>query len=234
MMLQSGFQANAAIKASSATHPGLSVNDFSLDGGWVIIPILLLALLALYVFIDRLVAIGKANIDDKNYMNRVREFIHDRKIEAAVRLSDTSNSPVSRMIGVGITRIGRPLADVQIGLESVARQEVVKLEKRMILLKAVCILAPLFGLLGTILGAAVVFHSPLQTADAAGFSRMSEGIYSALLNSVAGLIVGIPAYLLYIYLVNRVRKVAYVLGIRSNEFMALLSEPARKVLIKSE
>ena len=191
------------------------------------IPIFLLSILAVYIFVERYFAIRKASIEDQSFMNRVREFIHDGKIEAAIRLSQSTNTPVSRMIEVGISRIGRPMADVNAAIENVGRLEIYKLERGLASLGAAAGAAPMLGFLGTVLGMIRAFYDMSMAGSTIDIGILSNGIYTAMVTTAAGLLVGIPAYFFYNILVSKIETVVFVLETRSSEFMDLLNEPAK-------
>lgn len=227
LMLQSDFQANAVNTAAKSVDTSLSVWELTLKGGWVMIPIFLLSVLAVYIFVERYFAIRKASVEDQSFMNRVREFIHDGKIEAAIRLSQSTNSPVSRMIEVGISRIGRPMADVNAAIENVGRLEIYKLERGMASLGAAAGAAPMLGFLGTVLGMIRAFYDMSLAGSTIDIGILSNGIYTAMVTTAAGLLVGIPAYFFYNILVSKIETVVFVLETRASEFMDLLNEPAK-------
>jgi biopolymer transport protein ExbB len=226
-MLSPGFQAGAVTNAAKTVNTSLSVWDLTLKGGWVMIPILLLSVLAVYIFVERYFAIRKASTEDQSFMNRVREFIHDGKIEAAIRLSQSTNTPVSRMIEVGISRIGRPMTDVNSAIENVGRLEIYKLERGLASLAAAAGAAPMLGFLGTVLGMIRAFYDMSLAGSTIDIGILSNGIYTAMVTTAAGLLVGIPAYFFYNILVSKIETVVFVLETRSSEFMDLLNEPAK-------
>jgi biopolymer transport protein ExbB len=191
------------------------------------IPIFILSVLAVYVFVERYFAIRKASIEDQSFMNRVREFIHDGKIEAAIRLAQSTNTPVSRMIEVGISRIGRPMADVNAAIENVGRLEIYKLERGLASLGAAAGAAPMLGFLGTVLGMIRAFYDMSMAGSTIDIGILSNGIYTAMVTTAAGLLVGIPAFFFYNILVSKIETVVFVLETRSSEFMDLLNEPAK-------
>lgn len=227
LILLAGFQANAANTAAKSVDTSLSVWDLTLKGGWVMIPIFLLSILAVYIFVERYFAIRKASTEDQSFMNRVREFIHDGKIEAAVRLSQSTNTPVSRMIEAGISRIGRPMADVNVAIENVGRLEIYKLERGMASLGAAAGAAPMLGFLGTVLGMIRAFYDMSLAGSTIDIGILSNGIYTAMVTTAAGLLVGIPAYFFYNILVSKIETIVFILETRSSEFMDLLNEPAK-------
>jgi biopolymer transport protein ExbB len=160
-------------------------------------------------------------------MNRVREFIHDGKIEAAIRLAQSTNTPVSRMIEVGISRIGRPMTDVNSAIENVGRLEIYKLERGLASLGAAAGAAPMLGFLGTVLGMIRAFFDMSLAGSTIDIGILSNGIYTAMVTTAAGLLVGIPAFFFYNILVSKIETVVFVLETRSSEFMDLLNEPAK-------
>lgn len=227
LMLQAGFQASAANTAAKSVTQGLSVWEITLKGGWVMIPIGLLSILAVYIFVERYLVIKKALETDLSFMNRVKEFIHDGKIEAAIRLSQATNSPVSRMIEMGISRIGRPMSDVNIAIENVGRLEIYKLERGMATLAAAAGAAPMLGFLGTVLGMIRAFYDMSMATGGIDISLLSNGIYTAQVTTAAGLLVGIPAYFFYNILVSRIQTVVFILETTASEFLDLLNEPVK-------
>ncbi|MBN1117034.1 MAG: MotA/TolQ/ExbB proton channel family protein [Bacteroidales bacterium] len=196
-------------------------------GGWLMLPIVLLSILAVYIFFERYFAIQKAAKLDMNFMNRIKDYIHDGKLDSALALCQSYNNPTARMIEKGINRIGRPLNDVSIAIENVGKLEIYKLEKGLPLLATVAGGAPMIGFLGTVMGMVRAFYDMSHSGNNIDVSLLSNGIYTALVTTVAGLIVGIIAYFAYNVLVARVEKVVYQLEATTTEFMDLLNEPAK-------
>lgn len=227
LMLLPLFQETATGPVAKSATASLSVWELTMKGGWIMIPIFLLSVLAVYIFAERYFAIRKASIEDQSFMNRVREFIHDGKIEAAIRLSQSTNTPVSRMIEVGISRIGRPMADVNAAIENVGRLEIYKLERGLATLGAASGAAPMLGFLGTVLGMIRAFYDMSLAGSTIDIGILSNGIYTAMVTTAAGLIVGIPAFFFYNILVSKIETVVFVLETRASEFMDLLNEPAK-------
>jgi biopolymer transport protein ExbB len=199
----------------------------ALKGGWVMLPILLLSVVAVYIFLERYFAIKKAQNIDMNFMNRIRDYIMDGKIDAAKSLCQSTNNPVARMIEKGISRIGRPLNDVNAAIENVGRLEVYKLEKGLPTMATVSGGAPMIGFLGTVIGMVQAFMEMSTSGNNIDVSQLSTGIYTALITTVAGLIVGIIAFFAYNILVAKVEKVINNLEASTTEFMDLLNEPVK-------
>ena len=160
-------------------------------------------------------------------MNRIKEFIHEGKIDAAKRLAQSTESPVARMIEVGITRIGRPMTDVNAAIENVGKLEIYKLERGLPTLATAAGAAPMLGFLGTVIGMIRAFFAMANAGSNIDVSLLSNGIYIAMVTTAAGLFVGIIAYFCYNILVSRIEKVVFTLEARSSEFMDLLNEPGK-------
>jgi biopolymer transport protein ExbB len=204
----------------------LSFGELVLKGGWVMIPIILLSLIAIYIFVERFYVISRAGHEDMNFMNRIKDYIYDSKIDAAMALCKSNKSPASRMVEKGISRIGRPLNDVNTAIENVGKLEVYKLEKGLPTLATVAGAAPMIGFLGTVIGMIKAFYDMSNAGNNIDVSLLSNGIYTAMVTTVAGLIVGILAYFAYNILVSKVEKVIFRLEATSTEFMDILNEPA--------
>lgn len=206
-----------------------SINLFTMAqyGGWIMIVLALLLAWAVYIFIERMVVISAAGKDDKSFMDRIRDFIHDGDIDSALKLSRTADTPASRMIEKGITRIGRPMQDVQVAVENVGNLEVAKLEKGLVIMATIAAGAPMLGFLGTVLGMVQTFFNMAQNASGIiEMSALSEGMYQAMVTTIGGLIVGILAMFAYNFLVARIDRVIRNLEAKTLEFMDLMNEPA--------
>jgi biopolymer transport protein ExbB len=201
--------------------------SLALKGGWVMIPIVVLSIIAVYIFVERFYAIKKAQKIDINFMNRIRDYIMDGKIDAAKNLCETADNPVAHMIHKGISRIGRPLNDVNAAIENVGRLEIYKLEQGLPTLASCAGGAPMLGFFGTVIGMVQSFMQMSKAGNNINVSMLSQGIYTALITTVAGLIVGIFAYFAYNALVARVEKVVNTLEASTTEFMDLLNEPVK-------
>lgn len=203
----------------------LSYWELSLKGGWIMIPIVVLLSFAIYIFFERYFAVKKASQTDINFMNRIKDYIHDDKIDSALALCQSTQSPVARMIEKGIQRIGRPLNDINAAIETVGNLEISKLEKGLPTLATVSGAAPMIGFLGTVMGMIRAFYDMSNAGNNIDVSLLSNGIYTAMVTTVAGLIVGIIGYLAYNILVAKVEKVVFQLEANTSEFMDLLNEP---------
>lgn len=204
----------------------ISLWKLCLEGGWVMIPLAILLLLCIYVFVERLLVLKKADREDANFMNGIRGYIHDGEIESALNLCHASNTPYSRLIAKGITRIGRPMNDVLVAIENTGNLEVANLSRGLPWLATTAAGAPMIGFLGTVIGMVQAFYAIAAAGSSATIDNFAGGIYSALVTTVAGLIVGIAALFAYNYLVARINKIMNRLEARTMEFMDLLNEPA--------
>ena len=205
----------------------LTLLDFAIKGGWVMVPIFLLFLVATYIFIERFYVIKRASRQDTNFMNRIKDYIHDGKIDAAMALCKSTDSPSARMIEKGISRLGRPLHDISTAVENVGKLEISKLERGFPTLATIAGAEPMLGFLGTVIGMVRSFYNMEQAGNNIDVSMMSGGIYTALITTVAGLIVGILGYFAYNTLVVRTEKVVFILEATMTEFLDILNEPLK-------
>lgn len=215
--------------AASTPAPVKELNyiELAMAGGWIMIPLLFLSILAIYIFVERFLALRKAATEDVNFMNRIKDYIHDGKIESALNLCQSANYPLARMIEKGISRLGRPLSDVSTAIENAGNLEITKLEKGLPALASVAGGAPMIGFLGTVIGMIQSFWQMSSAGNNIEVSVLAGGIYTALVTTVAGLFVGITAYFAYNMLVAKVEKVVFNLEARTMEFMDILNEPVK-------
>ena len=169
----------------------LNFFEMCLKGGWIMIPLALMLIFAIYIFIERLIVTRQASKEDASFMNRIKDYIYDGKLEAALKLCRDTQSPSARMIEKGISRLGRPMSDVLVAIENVGNIEVAKLEKGLSLLATISGGAPMLGFLGTVMGMVQAFFEMEQAGgNTINLSQLSGGIYTAMVTTVAGLIVG--------------------------------------------
>jgi len=208
----------------------LSVIDLIFNGGTgaiVIISVLFVMLaVALYIYFERILAIKAASKIDKNFMNQIKDHVVSGKLESAKILCAQTDSPVARLTEKGISRIGKPLDDINTAIESAGTLEVYKLEKNFNILASISGAAPMIGFLGTVIGMILAFHQMATSSGQAEMGALASGIYTAMTTTVAGLTVGIIAYLGYNHLVNRADKVVHKMEANAVEFLDLLNEPA--------
>lgn len=205
----------------------ISLIDMCVSGGWIMIVLGALLLLAIYIFVERLIVFSKASKEDTSFMNRIKDYIHEGKIDAAVNLCHNTDSPSARMIEKGISRLGRPMSDVLVAIENVGNIEIAKLEKGLSFMATIAGGGPMIGFLGTVIGMVQAFFNMEQAGgNTINLSQLSGGIYTAMVTTVAGLIVGVMAFFAYNYLVTKLDSVMRRLEMRSMEFLDLLNEPA--------
>ncbi len=217
----------ATVQVAPSIEEQLSVWDLCLKGGFIMIPLAILSLISIYIFIERFLAIRTAAKEDDTFMKRIKDYIHDGEIESALNLCKKSDTPYARLIMKGITRIGRPMNDVLVAIENVGNLEISKLGKGFPWLATTAAGAPMLGFLGTVIGMVEAFFALASAGGSANVSILANGIYEALVTTVAGLIVGIIALFAYNYLVARVNNVMNQLEAKTMEFMDLLNEPAQ-------
>jgi biopolymer transport protein ExbB len=229
LFLQINPGSSADTLASEAiTEETISMWQLIVDGGWyIMVPLAILSIVAVYIFVERWLAINKASKEDKDFMNRIRDYVSDGKLEAARSLCTTTGTPIARMIDKGVSRIGKPMDDVSASIENVGKLEVYKLEKGLPTLATVAGAAPMIGFLGTVIGMIFTFHAMKISGAGVEIDALSGGIMQAMVTTVAGLVIGILAYIAYNTLVVRVDNVVHRMEAQSIEFIDLLEEPSK-------
>lgn len=217
------------IEESISEEKTLSIIQLIKDGGLggqIIIGILFVLLaVALYIYFERFFAIKAASKVDKDFMNQIRDHITSGKLESAKALCESTDSPAARLIGKGVSRIGKPLDDINKAIENAGKLEVYQLEKNVSVVATIAGAAPMIGFLGTVIGMIVAIHEIANSGGQIDIKLLSDGLYTAMTTTVAGLIVGIIAYIAYNHLVVRTDKVVYQMEAKSVEFLDLLNEP---------
>lgn len=215
-----------AMNTAATADQELRFFDLLVKGGWVMIPITILAFLGLVIFIERYITIKKASKGDTNLMPLVKQNVISGRLDAAITLCRSSNSPLGNMLQKGLIRIGRPMKDIETSIENVGKIEVSKLEKNINILGIIAGIAPMLGFVGTIIGVIKIFHE-VSIKGQIEIGTISGGLYTKMITSASGLLVGIIAYVLYHILNMMVEKVILKLETDSLEFIDLLEEPAR-------
>ena len=218
---------DSADVAEATSEMSMSFLDMAIKGGWIMIPIVLLMIIAIYIFVERFMALKVAAKEDPGFMGRIKSSILEGNLEEAKKIAHHTEGPLARMIETGVSRIGKPLNDINVAIENVGKQQISKLEKSLPMLATVSGGAPMIGFLGTVMGMIRAFYDMSQAGNNIDVSLLSSGIYTAMVTTVAGLIVGIIAYFAYNVLVTKVDKVVNQLEARTTEFMDLLNEPAK-------
>ena len=217
-----------SLNAAAAPVERISLWQMAMNGGWIMIVLALLLALAIYFAVERYLALRQAvkAEDDDLFMNNIREYIHKGDVDGARALSKQTNSPLARMVDKGLSRLGRPLSDIQAAIENEGKLEVARLEKRVSLVATVASLGPMIGFLGTVTGMVTCFQDMAFAGNNIEINTLATGMYQAMVTTIGGLIVGIICYFLYNVLVTRINKVVLDIEVRATEFMDLLHEPA--------
>ncbi|KEQ29708.1 biopolymer transporter ExbB [Pedobacter antarcticus 4BY] len=200
--------------------------DLLIKGGWVMIPLAILAFTGLVIFVERYLTIRKASKQETNLMLQIKQYIHEGRLENAIALCRNTNSPLGRMLEKGLKRIGRPIKDIEAAIENVGKLEVSKLEKNISILGIVAGIAPMLGFVGTIIGVITIFHD-VSIKGAIEIGTISGGLYTKMITSATGLVVGIIAYVLYHILNAMVERIILRMETDALEFIDLLEEPGK-------
>ena len=225
---------DTAPAATQTAGAEISLWQLCLDGGWIMVVLGLLLIVCVYVFVERLVVITKASRQDDTFMKRIKDYIHSGEVVSATRLCQNTNTPYARLIAKGISRIGRPMNDVLVTIENTGNLEVASLSKGFTWLATIAAGAPMIGFLGTVIGMVQSFYSISQSGSSAQIGDFAGGIYTALVTTVAGLIVGIVALFAYNWLVSRLDKTMNQMEASTMDFMDLLNEPAADTAFGAE
>ena len=204
----------------------ISFLEMAQNGGWIMIVLAVLSVIAIYIFVDRYMAIRKASKEDQGFMTNIKASIQQGNVDAALTTCRATQGPLARMLEKGIMRIGRPLNDINVAVENVGKQEIARLERGLPILATVAGGAPMIGFLGTVMGMVRAFFDMANAGNNIDVQLLSSGIYTAMVTTVGGLIVGIIAYFGYNIVVSRVGTLVSQLEARTTEFMDLLNEPA--------
>lgn len=227
-MLFTLLQADIAAEAVAQPELNFSLIDMAMKGGWLMIPLVILSIVTIYMFGMKWWAIRKATKVDPNFMKDIRDFIHEGKMKSAISLCQQTDTPVARLVEKGIERMGRPLQDIQTAVENMGNVEVARLEKGLPMLATIAGGAPMIGFLGTVMGMVQAFFNMAQAGSNIDITLLSGGIYTAMVTTVAGLIVGIMAYFGYNFLTSQVSDVVFKMQNTTVEFMDMLHTPAGK------
>lgn len=221
------LQAAEVVEQTSAVSK-MSLWELFNAGGSLMWVLLILGGVTVFIFVERFVAIRRASKLDMHFMNRIRDYISEGKIRSAVELCRKADTPIARMVEKGIERLGRPMSDVQNAIENVANLEVSRLENGLPSLATIAGGAPMIGFLGTVIGMVRTFMDMSAAGGTVDMALLSSGMYVAMVTTVGGLIVGIPAYFGYNYLVARIEKLVFQMEANSIAFMDILNQPVQK------
>ena len=213
------------LQATQAAAKAESVGLWSMifKGGWLMIPLAILSVVSIFILFERLWMIRKAMEPDNKFLNRVRDMIYEGRVEQAVQLCRNRNTPISRMIEKGISQLGRPVNDIKTSIENVGNLEISRLESGLPFLATTAGGAPMIGFLGTVLGMVEAFMNMANAGGSVDMSVLSSGLYTAMITTVGGLVVGIPAYFGYNYLVTRIEKLVFQMEANTMAFIDMIS-----------
>ncbi len=216
----------ATSQADMNKDGSISLGELLTMGGWVMIPLVALFLVTIFVFFERFIAIRKASRIDSNFMNIIRDHIVNGNVNAARSFAKNTNNPVARIIDKGIQRIGKPIDNIEKSMENVGKLELYNMERNLSVLSLIAGIAPMFGFLGTIVGMFELFYRLASTGDFT-IQTMANGIYTKMITSASGLIIGLLAYIAHNFLSTQVDKTANKMEASSAEFIDVLQEPTR-------
>ncbi|MFC6999998.1 MotA/TolQ/ExbB proton channel family protein [Rufibacter roseus] len=223
---------NTAAADTTATAAGaetaqesISLLDLAMNGGWAMIPLVLLSLVAIYIFVERYLTIKKASQNPAGFVQRLKSLVLAGDVQGAKMLCAQTNSPISRMLEKGISKIGQPLNNIEASIENVGKIEIANLEKNLSGLATVAGAAPMLGFLGTVTGMIGAFIAIAQAEGSVSPQLLSGGIYEAMVTTATGLIIGLPAYVGYNFLVSKIDSIVHDMEYSSIEFIDLLQEP---------
>ncbi|AXO80212.1 MotA/TolQ/ExbB proton channel family protein [Olleya aquimaris] len=229
-LIQDTAQAVDPLTEGEPVEKTLSIIELITTGGtagMIIIALLfVLLVMAVYIYFERIFAIKDASKIDSNFMNQIKDYVSNGKIESAQNLCTTVDSPVSRLISKGVSRIGKPLDDINTAIENAGRLEIYSLEKNVSVLATISGAAPMIGFLGTVIGMILSIFEIANSGGSIDIKTLADGLYTAMTTTVGGLIVGIVAYIAYNHLVVKTDKVVYQMEANSLEFLDLLNEPS--------
>lgn len=217
-VLQAGAAASAA---PSETVVGLG--SLILAGGWLMIPLVILSAASVFIFFERFAMIRKATEPDNKFLNKIRDLIYEGKVEQAITTCRNRRTPISRMIEKGITMLGRPSSEIHSAIENVGNLEISRLESGLPFLATVAGGAPMIGFLGTVIGMVQAFMNLSQAGGGVDMALLSSGIYTAMITTVGGLVVGIPAYFGYNFLVTRIEKLVFQMEANTMAFLDIIN-----------
>lgn len=226
LQIDSAANAAQAAAALTQTEQKISIIDLLSKGGVLMIPLAVLLVAAIFVFIERLLYIRKASRIEENFMNIIRDNIVSGNVTAARSMARNTNNPVARIIDKGIQRIGKPIDAIERSMENVGKLEMYKMERNLNILSLIAGIAPMFGFLGTIIGMFQLFFRLASTGEFT-IQSMADGIYTKLISSAVGLIIGLLAYIAFNYLNTQIDKTANRMESSSAEFVDILQEPTR-------
>ncbi len=225
-LLQIVTDTSAAAKTQAITEQSISLLDLIVKGGWVMLPIGILSVIAIYLMVEKFITISRASKVDPGFMANVKTMLMEGKTDAALSMCKNNNSPIARLLEKGIKRLGKPIKEIESAVENTGKLEIYKLEKNLSYLGIIAGIAPMFGFVGTISGVIRIFYN-ISLADNISIGLIAGGLYEKMITSAAGLLVGIIAHIGFHYLNSMIDRVSFQLESTTVEFIDLIQEPTK-------
>jgi len=226
MLLQIVVDSSSVATSVAQTQQSLSLLDLIMKGGWVMIPIGILSVIAVFLMVERFITISRASRVDSGFMANIKAMLVDGKVDAALSLCRSTNTPIARLLEKGVKRLGKPIKEIESAVENTGKLEIYKLEKNLSYLGIIAGIAPMFGFVGTISGVIKIFYN-ISLADNISIGLIAGGLYEKMITSAAGLIVGIIAHIGFHYLNSMIDRVSFQLESTTVEFIDLIQEPTK-------
>ncbi|MFN8293619.1 MAG: MotA/TolQ/ExbB proton channel family protein [Chitinophagales bacterium] len=227
MLLQIAYDSTAQIANAAAKPESLSLLSLIMKGGWIMVPILALSVVAIFLIVERYIVIRQASKVDPNFMNNIKEFLVAGKMDSALAMCKSTNTPIARLLEKGLKRLGKPIKEIESAVENTGKLEIYKLERHLGYLGIIAAIAPMFGFVGTISGVIKIFYN-ISLADNISIGIIAGGLYEKMITSAAGLVVGIIAHIGFHYLNTMIDRVSFQLESTAVDFIDILQEPAKK------
>lgn len=226
MLLQIAYDSTSQVASTVTKTESLSLLSLIIKGGWIMIPILTLSVIAVFLIVERYIVIRQASKVDPNFMNNIKEFLLAGKMDSALAMCKSTNTPIARLLEKGLKRLGKPIKEIESAVENTGKLEIYKLERNLGYLGIIAGIAPMFGFVGTISGVIKIFYN-ISLADNISIGIIAGGLYEKMITSAAGLVVGIIAHIGFHYLNTMIDRVSFQLESTAVEFIDLLQEPAK-------
>lgn len=226
MLLQIAYDSTSQVATAVTKPESLSLLSLIMKGGWIMIPILSLSVIAVFLIVERYIVIKQASKVDPNFMNNIKEFLLAGKMDSALAMCKSTNTPIARLLEKGLKRLGKPIKEIESAVENTGKLEIYKLERNLGYLGIIAGIAPMFGFVGTISGVIKIFYN-ISLADNISIGIIAGGLYEKMITSAAGLVVGIIAHIGFHYLNTMIDRVSFQLESTAVEFIDLLQEPAK-------
>lgn len=226
MLLQIAYDSTAQVANATASQDSLSLLSLIMKGGWIMVPILALSVVAVFLIIERFIVIKQASKVDPNFMRNIKEFLLAGKMDSALAMCKSTNTPIARLLEKGLKRLGKPIKEIESAVENTGKLEIYKLERNLGYIGIIAAIAPMFGFVGTISGVIKIFYN-ISLADNISIGIIAGGLYEKMITTAAGLIVGIIAHIGFHFLNTMIDRVSFQLETTAVDFIDILQEPAK-------